>query len=147
MVESIDEFFGRNVSYAKDKYEAYNRLREDSKSPFKGRSMVDIFVSAAVAGFVNKKRSKLKKKTPNISAVAMTPEQKAVLLTIAISTEGAVDILFKKAKVVDIIEEYANSGIDVLESRVSESMYVEPIEKMALDMKEAAKHWQAKYGL
>ena len=144
MVENIDEFFGRNVSYAKDKYDAYDNLRGDSKSPFKGRSMVDIFVSAAVAGFVSKKRSRLKKKTPNISAVAMTPEQKAILLTIAISVEGTVDVLFDRAKTIEIIEEYANAGITILESRISEKLYSDPIERMALDMKETAMRWQAK---
>lgn len=144
MVESIDEFFGRNVSYAKDKHEAYNRLREDSKSPFKGRSMVDVFVSAAVAGFIAKKRTKLKKKTPNISAVAMSPQQKAILLTIAISEGNTVDVLFNRSKTIDAIEEYANSGINVLESKISESLHVDPIEELALYIKEASEHWQAK---
>ena len=144
MSDPIDEFFGRNVSYSKDKQEAYKRLTEDSMSPFKGRNMTDVFVNAAVAGFVSKRRSKLKKKIPNISTVAMTHDQKAILLTIAIAMNESVDILFEKNEVKVIIEEYANSGIDTLEARISGSINDEPIQDMAQRMKESIQDWQTK---
>lgn len=142
MADGISEFFGRNVSYAKDKLATYTRLRDDPLSPFKGRDMVDIFVNAAITGFTAKKRVELKKKTPNISVLAMSPEQKSILLTIAIAEKHTIDILFSKRDAVRIIEEYANGGIDILESRLSGNIHDDPVQLMAQSMKEIAKNWQ-----
>ena len=91
-------FFGRNVSYSKSKFKIYERLRADPLSPFKGKNMSDVFVFAAVAGFRNNKKTKLVKAMPNISAVAFSRKQKAILLSLVISDTNGIDILFDAAK-------------------------------------------------
>ena len=106
--------------------------------------MVDIFVNAAVTGFLAKRRVELKKKVPNISSVAMTPEQKSILLAIAIAEKQTIDILFSRHDAIVIIEEYANGGIDVLESKITGSVHDDPIQIMAQSMKEISKSWQLK---
>jgi len=110
-IKSIDEFFGRNVSYSDEKKAEYLKLQNDRSSPFKDCPLSDIFVYAAVLGFELKQREKLKRPKPNVVSHAFTREQKAILLTIAISTES-IDILLDHKHTTKIIEEYANYGIN-----------------------------------
>ena len=116
--KDLEHFFDRNVSYSKDKFEIYNRLENDILSPFKGKTMADIFVHAVVFGFKDGKKTKLVQATPNISTAAFTNRQKAILLSLAISHAGELDVLFDEPRVVKILEEYANAGIGRLESEM-----------------------------
>ena len=134
---NLDNFFGRNLSYSGEKIKSYNRLREDALSPFKGRTMSDIFVYAAIFGFINGRREELKNVKPQISSLALSRQRRAILLSIAISNSGGIDILFDQQKTTKIIEEYANGGIDMLEPELLGNVTtVDAITLMSSRMKE-----------
>ncbi len=135
MVKDLDSFFGRNVSYSKEQRKIYDKLMMDQLSPFKGKNMSDIFVYAAVFGFKNNKRTELLVKRPQISAVAFTKSQKSILLTIAISDRQNIDVLFDADRVIDIIEQYANAGVEILEQDLLGNVHADAITKMSSDMK------------
>ena len=141
-IENLDTFFGRNTSYSKEKQKIYDRLQDDALSPFKGSTMADIFIYAAVFGFTNKRREKIKKAVPQISAVAFKPRQKSLLLTIAIVENGDIDILFNKEDAISIIEEYANGGIDLLEDQLINNTESDSTVMLASEMRRLAKEWE-----
>ena len=132
----LDNFLGRNLSYSGEKIKNYNRLREDALSPFKGRMMADIFVYAAIYGFINDRHEELKNVKPQISSHALSKQQSAILLAITISHKKSIDILFEPDKAIKIIEEYANGGIDKLESELLGNFTVDAITQMSSKMKE-----------
>lgn len=115
---SLNNFFGRNVSYSEEKHEIYKRLQDDPLSPFKGQDMAEIFVHAAICGFNKDKPEPLEKAKPSISAVAITEEQTSILLAIVVDSTGSVEKLFKPTEASRIIEEYANGGIKLLEDEL-----------------------------
>ena len=117
-VPDFEGFFGRNVSYSKEKLTIYDKLQDDPLSPFKGRIMSEIFAYAAAFGFKKGRKEALRQAVPNISATAFTDTQRAVLLSIAIQSEGNVDVLFYPGTVSKIVNEYANGGIDIIESEL-----------------------------
>ena len=123
------------MSYSRKKYPTYKKLQSDTLSPFKDRTMSEIFVYAAVYGFNNKKKEELKDPTPNISAVALSNKQRSVLLTIAISDTQGIDILFKQDDAIRMIEQYANGGIGLLESELLGGIHADAITKMSSSMK------------
>lgn len=136
-IKNLDDFFGRNVSYSKSKFKIYERLRADPLSPFKGKNMSDVFVFAAVAGFRHNKKTKLVKAMPQISAVAFSRKQKAILLSLVISDTNGIDILFDAAKATRTVEEYANWGIEEIESELKGNVHgADTITKMSSLMKE-----------
>lgn len=115
-VPDFEGFFGRNVAYSKEKFAIYTNLQNDPLSPFKGRTMSEIFAYAAAFGFKRGRKEALKQAVPNISAAAFTDTQRAVLLSLAIQSENNVDVLFYPGTVIKIVNEYANGGIGILES-------------------------------
>ena len=134
------------MSYAESKSGIYDKLMADTLSPFRNKTMVDIFVYAAVFGFNEGRQRKIKpkEKKPQISVVAMTQEQKATLLTIAIAHAGTVDILFEEEKAAEIIEEYANYGIDLLEQNMLSSIHGDIIPTLASNIRKDVKKYQSK---
>ena len=142
-VPDFEGFFGRNVSYSKEKFAIYTKLQNDPLSPFKGRTMSEIFAYAAAFGFKNRRKEALKQDVPYISAVAFTDKQRAVLLSIAIQNEGDVDILFDPAAVSKTVNEYANGGIGILESELIGDVRgkADAVTKMASVMRSAIAKW------
>lgn len=141
---TLETFLGRDVSYSSEKTGIYDRLRDDSRSPFVKRTMADVFIFAAVFGFKYKKREKLKSPRPNITANAFDRGQTALLLTIPIMESGGIDVLFHNREAITIIEEYANGGIGLLEDQLLSSIDVDVVTKMASDLRNAARrHAQA----
>ena len=109
-------FLGRDLGYADDKKEIYEKLQEHS---FKNKNFADIFFYAAVLGFKNRQAVKLKERMPNIPVQAFTDKQKATLLALVIADTNDVNILFDEKTAVTKIEEFANWGIGELEAIVS----------------------------
>lgn len=146
MTDELKQFFGRNVSYAESKFDIYNKLMKDVLSPFRGKTMADIFVYAAVFGFNAGRQHRIepKEKKPQISATAMTQEQKATLLTIAIEHTGSIDILFEEEKAAEIVEGYANMGIDLLEDKMLGGTRGDFISMLASSMRKEIKLHQSK---
>ena len=139
----FEGFFGRNVSYSKEKLAIYDKLQNDPLSPFKGRTMSEIFAYAAAFGFKKGRKEALRQAAPNISAVAFTDRQRAVLLSIAIQTAGDVDILFDPGMVGKTVNEYANGGIGILESELIGDVRgkADAVTKMASTMRGAIAEW------
>lgn len=132
----MDNFFGRNVNYSKKKAEIYKRLLSDKLSPFHSKNMADVFVYAAVYGFNANKKEELETKIPQISAIAFDNRQKAVLLSIAISSTGGIDTLFSSDETITIIEQYANGGIDLLEDNLLGSIHGDAITRMSSKLRD-----------
>lgn len=137
-IKNFDNAFGREAGYSKEDRKIYEELMESSLSPFKNKSMFDIFVHAAVFGFVRKDRDELNGRQPNIRVDGLKPEQRAILLTIAIAEEG-IEVLFDSSKTLNIVEEYANGGIKYLKSLQEGSDGVDSIIKMSSEIKKIAK--------
>lgn len=134
--KTLEGFLGRNVSYSNEKKEVYDMLLEDALSPFRGKTMADVFVYAAIYGFKQRRREKLKKAIPNISAKAIETPHTALLLTIPITETGGIDVLFDEEAASNIIEEYANGGIDILEDELIGTAGQDPTTKMCSDIRE-----------
>ena len=97
--------------------------------------MSDIFTYAAVMGFKNNTKTRLKKPKPNIPVAALTKTQKSILLTIAITDDSrGIDILFDVEKATEIVEQYANGGVDLLETYLLGNVNIDAIDKMSSDM-------------
>ncbi len=107
---------------------------------FEKRRLADIFFYAAIMGFKKGRSAKLKKRMPNIPVSAFSDRQLGILLTLAIANADDVDILMKKNAARDIIEEYANRGIDELDSIIIPSAhrdeYMEQLKRAILDFNE-----------
>ncbi len=141
-IPDLEHFFGRNLSYSEEKLPIYNRLQEDELSPFKDRDMYEIYVYAAVFGFKNNTSMKLQKSVPNISAVAMPNKHKAVLLSLVIQKADDIDILFDANNVKGMIDEFANGGIDLLESElIGDPHGADAITKMSSAMRNSIREW------
>ena len=138
-VPDFEGFFGRNVAYSKEKFAIYTNLQNDPLSPFKGRTMSEIFAYAAAFGFKRGRKEALKQAVPNISAAAFTDTQRAVLLSLAIQSENNVDVLFYPGTVIKIVNEYANGGIGILESELIGDVRgkADAVTKMASAMRSA----------
>lgn len=136
MMSDIGKFFGRNVSYSKKKKIIYDKLQNDTLSPFKGRTMSDIFVYAAIFGFGRNKYEELaaNDNTPQISSLAIPDSQKSTLLALVIAKTGSIDILFKPEEAIKMITEYANAGIDILEDAMLGDPTSDAITRMATEM-------------
>lgn len=143
--KTLKGFLGRNVSYSDEKRKIYDMLLADPLSPFRGETMADVFVYAAIYGFKKQKKEKLKKAKPNISAIAIEDPHTALLVAISIIETGGIDILFDEEKATNIIEEYANGGIDILEDELIGSAGQDSITKMCSDIREMIRDLEAKH--
>ena len=112
-------FLGRDAAYSDDKKDIYRKLTTDNSSLFQGKRYADLFLYAAILGFKNGQSCKLKKQNPNIPISAFSSKQKAILLALVIADTGDIDILLDEKAALKKIEEYANWGIDELESMVT----------------------------
>ena len=138
-MDDINDIFGRDLSYSEDKREIYDKLRK--KYPlFKDGLLADIFFYAAIMGFKNARSATLKRRIPNIRVSAFSDKQMAILLALAIANTNGVDILMKKNGARDIIEEYANWGIDELDAiaipGAIRDEYMEQLKRAMLDFSE-----------
>lgn len=130
------------MSYSKENLDIYNRLMTDRLSPFREKTMSEVYVYAAVSGFRRNTRVKLTKSVPNISVVAMSHKHRAVLISLAIQEAGDIDILFRPAEVRTMIDEFANGGITRLESELIGDIHeADAITKMSSSMRENISKW------
>ena len=107
----------------------YHRLKERTCQ------MCSSLLQLQVLGII--KKPKLVKAMPQISAVAFSRKQKAILLSLVISDTNGIDILFDAAKATRTVEEYANWGIEEIESELKGNVHgADTITKMSSLMKE-----------
>ena len=110
----------------------FERLREDS--PFKGRENKELFLLAMSTGFHEGSLKKLEKKEGFVRTEYFSPEEKAVIKSIAIRKEGGLNVLLDKKKVYSIAEEYAAAGIKILSEKVFGGEYGSYIKKLESDL-------------
>lgn len=137
MHKEWNSFLGRDVAYSEEKGVTYKKLVKDSSSIFKDKSYADVFLYAAILGFKNKQAVKLKNRTPNIPISAFN-EKKAILLALVIADTRSVDVLLDEHLVLKKIEEYANWGIDELESMIISLGKDDYLRQLKNDMLETA---------
>lgn len=121
----------------------YNKLKYND-GPFKGKKNKEIFITAVVLGYYKTKtRSELISPTEQYDEIEnLGPERRSIIKAIAVADEG-IEILSDKIKVYTIAEEYASTGIKILESMVYsnefdftkklESILVEEYDKQRMD--------------
>jgi len=103
------------------KHELYKRLVETKTSPFYKKTMKDIFILSAAMGYYYGVRKPLGKRRDIADILVFTEVDWWILNSIAFATIGDLRIITDRAKVLDIAEEYANWGIDLLYDLVIKS--------------------------
>ena len=88
----------------------FNRLK-DRDSPFAGSQNKDVFLAAMVVGYHEGSRLELKQKEGYVREEYLSPEDLALIRSIAVSEEESLNVLLDKQKVFSIAEEYAAGGI------------------------------------
>lgn len=123
MTETFDEYDPRNVNLEKSlrlKFDEVKDYKEGNWKVFK--DLADVFLFAAILGFLNKKREPLKEKYPLINYKAgLTKEQKWLLKSMMIDATNSLDMLATQEgqkELLRIAEEYANGGIGILHHMV-----------------------------
>lgn len=107
----------RADSYIEDtKSFKYTDLVEDPNSIFYKRNRTDVYVAAAAIGFYNKKREKIVKKHGLFVSTTLGKNSESniwILKSIGIATLG-IDCLKDFKSIINVCDEYANSGIDFI---------------------------------
>lgn len=99
----------------------FKDLVNEKHSPFYGKDLKDVFIFSMALGFVLKKRKPLRKRRDVADISVFTGRQLLLIKSIAVSTEGNLEILMDGKKVFNIAEEYANEGIYLLHELIFES--------------------------
>ena len=92
--------------------EIYDNILKDVM--FKGMHLKDVFLLAMALGFYKKRRKKLPRGKLNIIRTIDFETKENIINSIAVASEGNLNVLIDKKKVYEIVEEYANSGIELL---------------------------------
>jgi len=121
MVEKIK---GRDtISIEKKVHETYKQLTEGNdpvESPFK--SMKDLFMWAAILGFINGNRQPIEGKKETIFRWAQfTPQIDIPLIkALALASSDNIDVLIDRNDLLLVLEEYANGGIHEITMEIVE---------------------------
>lgn len=113
----IDRFFVDKKDFAD-----FSRLKEKD-SPFKGAYSKDIFLAAMVTGYKEGCKIELKSKEGYFHEKDLNEQEKSLIRAIAVSEEGALEVLLDKQRVYSIAEQYATGGIAVLKARIFSGEY------------------------
>lgn len=117
MSSSFEIKFPKYVAYRKPDADFYNMMtHKDSDTPFSGMLMSDVFIYAMSLGFNAKRKTPFHKdeKSSTLPAGAFDGPKRWLMRTLAVSDTGKLETILDHAKVVQIAESYANTGIDIL---------------------------------
>lgn len=105
-----------------DLYKELSEGNDPEKAPF--RTMKDIFMLAACLGYQRGEKKPVSGTKRQIFHWTQFSEQVDVpiLKAIAIATTGDVQVLADQERIVQIAEDYANSGIQELRSQVADQL-------------------------
>ena len=102
-----------------DKHQIYKDLTEGQNASFK--TMKDAFMLAACIGYQRDRKMPLKKRVSIFPwTVFSAQEDIPVLRALAITETGDVEVLLDQDRLLMIMEEYANVGIDEIQRNVLE---------------------------
>lgn len=106
---------GDRVNVCLTRHQAYTDLTKGENAPFK--TMKDLFLMAATVGVQRKLKIPLEKKQGIFSWSQFSPQDDVPYIhAIILSVDEPVETLLDQAKMLDILEQYANGGIDDLSS-------------------------------
>lgn len=106
---------GDRVNVCLTRHQAYIDLTKGENAPFK--TMKDLFLMAATVGVQKKLRIRLEKKQGVFAWSQFSPQEDVPYIhAIILSLGEPVETLLDQGRVLDILEEYANGGIDDLAS-------------------------------
>lgn len=103
----------------KDK-ELYEKLKEEKI--FRGKSNKELFILALIYGYRNKVHREISNKEGFVRTEYLDEKDWALIKSIAIDHKS-VEILNDKGKIVNIVQEYAHMGIQILKSNLERSQY------------------------
>ena len=111
---SIEEF-PRDFPVEEARHKQWRDLVDKDDSPFKGKTLADVFLYSMALGFTKRKRKELSGSTKgSISSDAFQDRGKWLIRAVAVQEENDLFVLTDKTKVVKIAVEYANGGFDDL---------------------------------
>lgn len=127
----------RDLHIDEERREMFESLQNSENSPFFDAANHDLFMSALGYGQANTMPEKIKnEKTAYFGRTSLSETQQAVVEAVAVSEERDVRVLRDQRMVYEIAEKYANAGIDLLHGRVFGPSDEEPIQELALEIKE-----------
>ena len=93
-----------------------NLIKKESKTPFSGMMMSDVFVYAMALGYKDEKPIPFEKgeKMPNMPPNAFNPEMRWLMRAISITEDENLEHIIDHKVVVKIAEEYANRGMEII---------------------------------
>jgi len=99
----------------------YRRLKEQVNL-FSDRDNKDMFIFAVCYGFKNDFRKSLSSKFGFVRAEYLKEDDWALLKVLAVKADN-IEVLNNQDKIIEIAEEYAHGGIELLIKDVNESQY------------------------
>lgn len=106
---------GDRINVCSTRHDAYMQLTQGESAPFK--TMKDLFLMAATIGFQKKLKIPLEKKQGVFAWSQFSPQEDVPYIhAIILSLGEPVETLLDQGKMLDILEQYANGGIDDLSS-------------------------------
>lgn len=105
------------INICSSKHEIYKQLTDGPTAPFK--TMKDLFLSSAAVGVRRGSRLSIEKPTGIFAWSVFTPQEDIPFLyALVLSLDEPIDLLLDQGKLLNIIEEYANSGIGELHTEL-----------------------------
>jgi hypothetical protein len=111
----------------------FNRLKERD-SPFANCQSKEVWLAAMVVGFSEGGRIPLKNKEGYVRIEYFTDEERALIKSIAVATEGNLNVLLDEQKIYSIAEEYATGGIQILKAKAFSGEYGSYIKKLESEL-------------
>lgn len=111
----------------------FNRLKERD-SPFTNCQSKEVWLAAMVVGFNEGGRIPLKNKEGYVRLEYFNDEEKTLIKSIAVTTEGNLNVLLDEQKIYSIAEEYATGGIAILKAKVFSGEYGSYIKKLESEL-------------
>ncbi len=122
------------LSYSKRHAEVYEKLKNDSLSPFRGAYYKDIFLYAMAYGFRHNLNDNLERPQANIPLSAFSEEDKWLIKALAIYETDSLEILSDEKQVYEIAERYANGAIDDIYKEILGGKPGDPYKRMVQDI-------------
>jgi dnd system-associated protein 4 len=103
----------------------YNDLLEpivkEKRSPFYKFDRTGVYIMAAALGFKSKAAKKIQNPIDVRLFAQLGKEYMWAIFTIAVAESGKIDVLLDGKKALQIVEEYANGGVQILYDKIFKS--------------------------
>ena len=104
---------GDRVNVCSTKHETYKQLTDGPKAPFK--TMKDLFLTATAVGVKQKVKTPLEKRVGIFAWSQFSPQEDIPFMyALILDLDEPLETLLDQVRMLDILEEYANAGIEEL---------------------------------